>query len=460
MRRHSTEFDVVVIGGGTAGLVTSAGAAMLGGRVALVERDRLGGECLWTGCVPSKALIHSAKIRQISGRPDFGRAMEQMRQTIAAVGKHDDPERFWKLGIRVIQGHAELLDPNRVRVDSTEITTRRVVLATGSRTAVPPIAGLNETGFITHVEAFALSDAPRSIAVLGAGPIGIELAQMFARFGSKVTVVEAESRVLPREDHEISDVLREILAAEGIRLILSQKAMSVERKGGGKRIRLQSGACIEIEEIVVATGRRANVENLGLEAVGVHATPTGVQVTDTMRSNVRSIYAAGDVAGKFQFTHVAEYQGRIVSGNVLLPFKRRARYDQVSWAVYSDPEVGHTGLTEQDAHERNVQHRVYRYAMKDLDRAIIEGRTAGLIKLICTPSGKLLGGHILGPGAGEMVQVIQLAMANGIRIGKLAQSIRVYPTMVEGLERAADQYYREKLNGRLGTLLRWLARLG
>jgi pyruvate/2-oxoglutarate dehydrogenase complex dihydrolipoamide dehydrogenase (E3) component len=383
-----------------------------------------------------------------------------MRQAVKAVGKHDDPERFRKLGVQVITEHAEILDGKRVRAGAAELHARRIVVATGSRTAVPPIPGLAEAGFITHVEAFGLSAAPRSITILGAGPIGIELAQVFSRFGSSVTVVEAAPQVLPREDREISDAVGEVLAAEGIRLILGKKASSVERHGTDKRITLEDGIQVVAQEILVATGRSANIENFGLEAAGVKATRAGIEVGDTMRSNIRSIYAAGDVAGKFQFTHVAEYQARIVSGNILLPFKRKARYEHLSWAIYSDPEVGHTGLTEQEAIERGIPHRVYRYAMKDLDRAIIEGRTVGLFKLIATPSGKLLGGHIVGPAAGELVQTVQMAMANGIRIGKLAQAIRVYPTMMEGLGRTADNYYREKLSGRIGSLLRWLARSG
>ncbi len=465
----SKQFDVVVIGGGTAGLVTSAGAAALGARVALVEQDRLGGECLWTGCVPSKALIRSANLIEdarracalglrLAGKADFGRAMEHMRQTMAAVGKHDDPERFRKLGIDVVQGQAELVDPNTVRIDSRQLRARRIVVATGSRTAIPPIAGLKETGFITHVEAFSLTALPRSLAILGAGPIGIELAQVFARFGSRVTVIEAAPGILPREDRETSGVVREMLSAEGIHFAVGEKAVSVASERGLKTIMLQSGVRVEAEEILVATGRRANIENLGLESAGVNAGPSGIDVDAKLRSNVRSIYAAGDVAGKFQFTHVAEYQGRIAASNVLLPLQRKARYDHVSWAIYSDPEIGHTGSTEQEVSRRNIPHRIYRYAMEDLDRAIIEGRTAGFIKLICTPSGKLLGGHIVGPGAGELVQVVQLAMANGIHVGKLSQAIRVYPTMIEGIERAADHYYREKLSGKLGKLLRWIAR--
>ena len=463
-------FDIIVIGAGTAGLVVASGTSRFGARVALIERDRLGGECLWTGCVPSKALIRSARLISEMRRGadyglsrqdpvfDFGAVMESMRAARDSVGRHDDPERFRKMGIEVIQGEATMLDRNRVRVDGRELDATKIVMATGSRPAVPPIPGLAEAGFITHVEVFELETMPRSLAVLGGGPIGIELAQVFRRFGCRVTVIEMLDRVLPREDREVSDTVAEILRSEGIGLILGDRVTAVEATGGVKKVSTESGAIVEVEEILVAAGRKANVEALDLGKTGVQTGRSGIEVDLTLRTNVSSISAAGDVTGKMLFTHVAEYQGRLLTGNLLFPFKRKASYRNVAWATYMDPEVAHIGLTEEEARSQIPNLKVMRYSMSDLDRAITERQPVGLIKLLSTPKGKLVGASIVGPNAGELIQVVGLAMANKIPVGKLSQAIRVYPTMVEGIERAADGYYKDMLDSRVGKFLKWLAR--
>lgn len=469
-------FDLAVIGGGTAGLVTAAGAAFLGAKVALIERDRLGGECLYTGCVPSKALIRSAKVLHLMRRAsdfglnppevsfDFEKVMDRMRRVQQQVGKHDSPERFRELGVTLFSDPAAFLSPIELQVGAQRIKAKKIVIATGSRTAIPPIAGLEAAGFLDHVSAFRLSNLPRSIIILGGGPIGIEFAQLFARFGVRVTVLEVVGQILPREDPEIASALEAILRAEGIDIHTCTKAFRVE-KGGSEKI--VHGECtgtpktFSAEEIFLATGRQPNVEGLNLQAAGVRYDNKGVIVDDTLRTTARNIWACGDITGKLLFTHVAEYQARLVVRNALFPFKSKADYRGVPWCTFSDPEVARVGLTETEARERFGDVKVYRYNFMDLDRALCDGEVAGLTKLVCARKGRILGAHILGPQAGDLIQEVVLAMRKGLPVGALSQTIHVYPTLAEGVRRTADQYYREKLfNGPFKRVLQLLMRFG
>ena len=469
-------FDLAVIGGGTAGLVTSAGAASLGAKVALIERDRLGGECLYTGCVPSKALIRSAKVLHLMRRAadfgldppevsfDFAKVIDRMRQVQAQVGKHDSPERFRELGVNLFSDAAALLSPTELQVGAQRIQAKKVVIATGSRSAIPPIEGLEATGFLDHVSAFRLSNLPRSIIILGGGPIGIEFAQALARFGVRVTVLEVVGQILPREDQEIAQALEAILLAEGIDIHTCTKAFRIEKDGAEKIVH---GECTGVamtfraEEIFLATGRRPNVEGLNLEGAGVSYNGKGIIVDDTLRTTARNIWACGDVTGKLLFTHVAEYQARLVVRNALFPFKSKADYRVVPWCIFTDPEVARVGLTEAEARERFGDVKVYRYNFEDLDRALCDGEAVGLTKLVCTRKGRILGAHILGPQAGDLIQEVALAMRKGLPVGALSQTIHVYPTLSEVVRRTADQYYREKLlSGPFKGLLRLLMRIG
>lgn len=468
-------FDLAVIGGGTAGLVTSAGAASLGANVALIERDRLGGECLYTGCVPSKALIRSAKVLHLMRRAsdfglnppevsfDFEKVMDRMRRVQQQVGKHDSPERFKELGVTLFSDSAAFLSPTELQVGEKRIQTKKVVIATGSRTAIPPIEGLEEAGFLDHVSAFKLSNLPRSIIILGGGPIGIEFAQLFARFGVRVTVLEVVGQILPREDQEIAQTLEAILRAEGIDIHTCTKAFRVGKSGPAKVVHGEcTGAAMTFraEEIFLATGRRPNVEGLSLEAAGVRYDNNGVLADDTLRTTARNIWACGDVTGKLLFTHVAEYQARLVVRNALFPFKSKADYRVVPWCTFTDPEVARVGLTETEARERLGNVKIYRYNFGDLDRALCDGEAVGLTKFVCTRKGRILGAHILGPRAGDLIQEVVLAMRKGLPVGALSQTIHVYPTLAEGVRRATDQYYREKLfGGPLKRVLQLLMRL-
>ena len=470
-------FDLAVIGGGTGGLVTAAGAAFLGAKVALIERDRLGGECLYTGCVPSKALIRSAKVLHLIRRAtdfglnpsevsfDFEKVMDRMRRVRQQVGKHDSPERFKELGATLFSDQASFLASTKLQVGEQRIQAKKVVIATGSRTAIPPIEGLEAAGFLDHVSAFMLSRLPRSVVILGGGPIGIEFAQVFARFGVRVTVLEVVGQILPREDPEIAQTLEAILRAEGIDIHTCTKAFRVE-KGGPEKV-VVHGECsgaqktFGAEEIFLATGRRPNVEGLNLEAAGVKYDNKGVLVDDTLRTTARTIWACGDITGKLLFTHVAEYQARLVVRNALFPFKSKADYRGVPWCTFSDPEVARVGLTEAEARRQFGNVKIYRYNFGDLDRALCDGEAVGLTKLVCTPKGKIAGAHIVGPQAGDLIQEVVLAMRKGLPVGAISQTIHTYPTLAEVNRRTADQYYRDKLfSGPLKGLLRLLMRIG
>lgn len=469
-------FDIAVVGGGTGGLVTAAGASQFGARVALIEKDRLGGECLYTGCVPSKTLLKSARVASLIRRAeefgirvssheiDFPGVMARMRKVVERIAEHDSPDRFRRLGVTVIRGQASFLSSDTLRVNGQEIKSKQFVIATGSRSTTPPVQGLQEAGFLTHVEALNLSTQPKSLIILGAGPAGLEFAQLFSRLGTRVTVLEVLGQILPREDSEVAQKLEEYLRAEGVEIYTCTRPLRVTRRNGHRAV---SGACeaegptkgpvtFTAEEILVATGRSPNVEGLGLESIGVETTARGIAVNDTMRTTARHIWACGDVTGKYLFTHVAEYQARLLVGNVLFPFRRKADYRVVPWVTFTDPEVARVGLTEAEAIEQYGEKvHVYRHPFGAVDRALAEDEPYGFVKVVCDPKGKILGAHILGPQAGDLLQPLVLAMKQKMPISAVSQTIHAYPTLVEVNRRAADLYYREKLfSGRSGRLLR------
>jgi pyruvate/2-oxoglutarate dehydrogenase complex dihydrolipoamide dehydrogenase (E3) component len=474
-------FDVVAIGGGTAGLVTAAGAAGLGAKVALIERDRLGGDCLWTGCVPSKALISSARLAYSSGRGDaFGltrattlvdgaAVLDSVREARAVIEPHDDPARFRAMGVDVVEGDARFVSPHEVEVAGRRIRGRRLVIATGSRAAVPPIPGLEETGYFTHAEAFDRKDLPGSVAVIGGGAIGVELAQSYRRLGSDVTIVEMLDRLFVREEPELAERLTGVLRSEGIDVRTGATVARVERGGPGARLSLSmsgSGrgagtAAIEAAEVLVATGRRPNTEDLGLSAAGVATDRGWVTVDRRLRTSQRHIFAAGDVSGGHLFTHVADHEARAVVQNALLPVRTKVDYSVVPWCTYSDPELAHVGLTEAEARDRfgdTVSAHVY--DLGNLDRAITERAAVGCVKVVVDRRGRILGGHILGHSAGTMIVEIALAMRHGIRLGALSSLIHPYPTMSEGVKRAADAYRRSLLTGWRRSALDTALKLG
>jgi len=447
--------DIVVIGGGTAGLVTAAGAAALGARVALVERERLGGDCLWTGCVPSKALIASARRRHLTGHGDWAEAAAWMRDARSRIAPHDDPERFRAMGVDVVFSPARLAGPGRVEVRDRTLVSKRVVIATGSSPTAPPIPGLEETGYLTHLTAFEQATLPASITMLGGGPIGLELAQTYARLGAKVTVLELLPEVLPNEDPEVGRFIRQQLEAEGVSVRTGFRAAHVARDGAAKVVCGAHGERIAADEVFVATGRGPNTADLEAERAGVALERGAVRVNARLETTQRGIWGAGDVIGGLQFTHVADYMARIVVQNALTPLKAKASYRVVPWVTYTDPEVARVGLTEAEATARGERVEVFRSDFADLDRAIVDGATAGFAKVVTRRDGRILGATIVARGAGELIMEIVLAMRFHVPLQKLAGVIHPYPTMSEIVRHAAGNWYRERYGDtRRGRLLR------
>jgi pyruvate/2-oxoglutarate dehydrogenase complex dihydrolipoamide dehydrogenase (E3) component len=466
-------YDLAVIGGGTAGLVSAAVSAGIGAKTALVEERRLGGECLWTGCVPSKAIIRSASVLHAlrhaadygidvqGGRADFGRVMDRVHAIIRSIEPHDSPERFRAMGVDVIEGRARFVSPEEALVGGRRVRAKRWILATGSRTAVPPVPGLEAAGYLTHETLWELRTLPESLLVLGAGPIGLEMAQAFSRLGSTVTVVDSAGRVLEREDPEIAAVVARRLEREGIRLLLGARATAVRVDAGTRAVTVSTvSGDVELRaaELLVATGRRPNVEEMGLEAIGVEVTEKGVTVDGSLRTSAHNVWAAGDVVGPYRFTHVADYQARIAAPNALFPLRRKVDYRVVPWCTYTDPEVARVGLTEAEARaEWGEKAAVYRYDHDSLDRALCDGEPDGLTKVVLDPRGRLVGAHVVGPRAGETIHEAVLAIRQRLKLSELSGMIHVYPTYPESLKRAADAFLRAKYSGGLARKVADLA---
>ena len=457
----AANYDLVVIGGGTAGLVSAAGAASLGARVALVERDKLGGDCLFRGCVPTKTLVKSARVAHLvrhseeygisSGEPEvnFPAVMDRMERVIAQAGEHDSPERFRGLGVEVFTDEARFEAPDLVAVDGRRLKTRAAIIATGSHPTAPPVEGLEEVGYLTNVEALQLRRLPRSMVIVGSGPIGCEFAQIFARFGSDVTLVSTSPLPLPKEDPEVGEILRGVLLADGVGFHGGYRAESARVEGGEKVLvaRNERGEKIEArgEEILVAAGRAPTAGSLGLESAGVELREKGLTVDEHLQTTAPGIYAAGDITGKYLFTHVAEYQARAALRNALFPLKTKVDHRVVPWTTFTDPEVARVGLTEEQARREHEGVKVFRQPFGGVDRAMADGETTGLVKIVTGKRGRILGGHIIGPDAGNLIHEIVLAMQKNIPVGTLSTTIHVYPTLAQANQRAADNYYREKL---------------
>ncbi len=463
-------YNLVAVGGGTAGLVCAAGAAILGGRAALIERNLLGGDCLVTGCVPSKALIRSARaasdvtragewgVRVGAAEVDFAAVMERVRELRAVIAHHDSAKRFRDLGVDVYFGDARFTGRDRVEVGGQTLRFARGVVATGGRALIPPIPGLAEAGYLTHETVFNLTERPDRLLMIGGGPIGIELAQSFARLGSRVILVEMMPRFLGQEDPDAVNVLRASLERDGVDIRLATQVARVD----GPRVTLQSDAgeeTVDADAILVGAGRAPNVEGLGLEAAGVEFTNDGVTVDDKLRTSNKKIYAAGDVALRFKFTHTAEAAARIILQNALFPGRAKLSALTVPWCTYTSPEIAHVGMYEQDARERGIDMDTFRVDFKDLDRAIVDGETEGFVKLhVKRGSDKIVGGTIVAEHAGEMIGEITLAIVAGIGLRTLSSVIHPYPTQAEAIRKAADEWRRAKLTPTVaGLLRRWLA---
>jgi len=470
------ECNLVVIGAGSAGLVAAYIAAAVKAKVTLIEKGRMGGDCLNTGCVPSKALIRSARLlAHIRRAEEFGIAkatasmhfadvMQRVQRIIQAVAPHDSAERYQNLGVEVIQGTARIASPWTVEVAGPDvqrtITTRSIVIAAGAKPSVPPIPGIQSVSYLTSDFVWELRDLPRRLVVLGGGPVGSELTQGFARLGSQVTQVEMLPRLLSREDPEVSELVARRFQAEGIRVLAGHTAKAFLVEDGDKVLVAEhAGGEVRIpfDAVLVAVGRSANLQGYGLEELGI-PTARAIETNEFLQTIFPNIYAAGDVAGPYQFTHTAAHQAWYAAVNALFsPYRRfRADYSVIPWATFVDPEVARVGLNELEARERGVPYEVSRYEMGELDRAIAEGETLGFVKVLTVPGkDKILGVTIVGEHAGELIAEYVLAMRHGIGLNQILGTIHVYPTMAEANKYAAGQW---KKTHAPEQLLRWVER--
>jgi pyruvate/2-oxoglutarate dehydrogenase complex dihydrolipoamide dehydrogenase (E3) component len=450
----SDVYDLVVLGGGTGGLVSALIAADLGARVALVERDRTGGECLWKGCVPSKSLIAAASLAHrmrhanavglapVDPAVDFERVMGHVRAAIEAIEPQDSPERLRAAGVEVVRASGRFTGPSRLDADGRELRWRTAIIATGSRPVIPSVPGLNDARPLSTETLWDLREVPGRLAVLGGGPVGCELAQAFARLGSRVTVVEMANRLLLKEEPRASQLIASRLSDDGIDVRVGKRAGEVRRAGTHHELVLEgSGEGIAFDTIIVAAGRAPRTDSLGLETVGVDVDRSGAITVDRrLRTSARRIYAVGDVTGLLMFTHVAAHHARVATPNAL--FKARGKVSgTVPWVTFTDPEVGRVGLTEAQARERwGEQVKLAEFEYAELDRAITAGDTYGFAKLVGDRHGRLVGATVAAPGGGEAIAELTAWVAAGEKIDTVSRTVHAYPTLAEGPARAGDEY--------------------
>lgn len=464
-------YDLVVVGAGTAGLVSAAGAAGLGARVALVERNLLGGDCLNHGCVPSKAMLAPAqRLADIAqarnlgidaqGQADFAQVMERLRRLRADISRHDSVERFTGLGVDVFLGEGRFTGSDRIQVGSATLPFHKAFLATGARAILPDIPGLASARVYTNETIFTLTQRPGRLAVLGAGPIGCEMTQAFARLGTEVYLISRDPRVLPRDDTEAAGLVEARLRQEGVRLHSGTTLARVETQRQEASLFLENGTTFTVDAILVAAGRKANTEGLDLDAAGIKIGSRGIEVDDTLRTSNRRVYSLGDAIGQAQFTHAADAMARLAIRNAFFPGKGRLSGLIIPWCTYCDPEVAQVGLSEESAQAAKTPVDVYRVNWDEVDRAVLAGTTEGFIKVL-TAKGRdrILGATVVGGPAGDVIGAFSLAMKQGLGLGKLATAIYPYPTLLEVLRKLGDQYNRTRLTpftrGVLKTWLRW-----
>jgi pyruvate/2-oxoglutarate dehydrogenase complex dihydrolipoamide dehydrogenase (E3) component len=471
--RAFAKYDLVVLGGGTAGLVCAMGAAGLGARVALVERHRLGGDCLNTGCVPSKAIIRSARAVGELNRAaalgvytsaisvDFASVMRRMRARRASIAEHDAAARLERAGVHVFFGHGRFADANSILVDDQRLRFRRAVIATGGRPVVPAVPGLDQTAFLTSETVFDLTARPERLSIIGSGPVGCELAQAFARLGSVVTLFGRKTRILPRDDREASAIVHRHLEVDGVRLELGATVAGIEhtraefvvrhrRDGGG----LETDGTTTGDTLLVAAGRTPNVEGLDLAAAGIETTEHGVWVSDRLQTTNPRVFASGEVCSAFKFTHAADALSRIALQNALFYGRRKASALVIPWVTYTDPEVAHVGVSGADVDESNGRLRSISVDLVDVDRAVVDDETDGFVR-VYHDRGRLRGCTIVARHAGEMIGEAVYAMTHGGTLGDLSATVHPYPTQAEALRKAGDAYRREQLTL---NVRRWLER--
>ncbi len=476
MKKGDGIYNLVVIGAGTAGLVTAAGSVGLGARVALIERHKMGGDCLNFGCVPSKALISSARLLHrmrhaeewglASVEPDFAFAnvFAKMRAARAELAPLDSRERFESLGVDVFAEEATFLSPNEVVVGGQKLRAKNFIIATGSRAVVPAAVAASRVPYFTNETIFdELKEKPENLLLIGGGPIGCELGQMFRRLGVKVTLLNNTARLLGKEDPEVSDFVREFLEAEGIRVLNGVEIDGAEEKSGRITLRY-SGKSVSGDALLLAAGRQPNVENLNLRTAGVAFTNKGVTVDDYLETTQPGIYAVGDIVGGLKFTHVADYHARVAIRNTLVPFRflrQKVDYSVVPWCTYLDPEVATVGLTSTAAKKQGIACDLIVQEMKEVDRAVVERAEAGFARvLVRRGSDEVIGATIVGEHAGELIQEFVLAMKHGIGLKQIASTIYAYPTFASLVLKTADRLNKKRLTPRARKIAGWLYRRG
>jgi pyruvate/2-oxoglutarate dehydrogenase complex dihydrolipoamide dehydrogenase (E3) component len=465
-------YNVVVIGAGPAGLVTAAGTAGLGGRVALIERHKMGGDCLNFGCVPSKALISSARLadrfrraeewglRKVEPQIDFEEVFARMRERRARIAPNDSQERFESLGVDVFRGNATFQTPHEVKVDGHTLRAKNIVIATGTRTAVPPINGIDQVPYFTNETIFdELKFKPGRMIVLGGGPIGCELGQTFHRLGVQTTIVQRGPRLLPREDAEVSDFLDDRLRGEGVTIMTNTTTTAASHVNGEVELTI-NGAKVTADALLICCGRRPNIESLNLEKAGVESDGRGVKVNEYLQTSQPHIYAAGDIAGPYLFTHMADVQARVVVRNILMPLRmlrQKIDYSVVPWCTYVEPEIATVGLNEAAARQKNIEYDVIRQELAEVDRAVVESEDYGMAKvLVAKGTDRIVGATLVCEGAGDLLHEFVLAMKNGIGLGKIAATTHAYPTLAELARKIGDKYNRTRLTPTAKKIFSWL----
>jgi len=465
---NTPQYDLCIIGAGSGGLVAAAGAAGLGAKVILIEKHKMGGDCLNYGCVPSKALLQCAKVAHTqrtaqrfgiephNPHVDIGAVMQRVATVIKAIEPHDSPERFRSLGVEVVFGSGQFTDPHTFFVNGHNITARRFVLATGSRAALPKLDGLSSVPYLTNETVFSLNEPVPSLIILGAGPIGLEMAQAFTRLGTQVLVVQRGKQILPKEDADIAAVVLEQLRSEGVQFFLEHDTLRVT--GGAGNIQLQikgpSGEkTLQATHLLIATGRQANLDNLGLDVAGVTLEKGRLILDRRLRTSNKNIYACGDITGHYQFTHTAEHEAGVVLRNALFHWPAKIEQRVIPWCTFTDPEAARVGISETEAKAQGINHQVYSFPFQDMDRAQTDGVTIGFAKIITDPKGRLLGAALVGPQAGEIIHEYVLAMAKNMKAADLSGIIHIYPTLAQINRRVADARLKAGLTP---TLKKWI----
>ncbi len=467
------KYNVVVIGAGTAGLVTAAGTAGLGGRVALIERNKMGGDCLNFGCVPSKALISSARLTQSIREAqkwglkkqepqfDFGEVFDRMRARRAKIAPNDSQERFESLGVDVFRGEAHFISPHEVEVDGQKLRAKNFVIATGSRARIPKIEGIDQVPYFTNETIFdELTDKPDSMIVLGGGPIGCELGQALSRLGVRISIVQRGAQLLPPEDPDVAEFMQQRFAAEGIDVRLNANATRVSLQDGKITLEFREGASITADALLISIGRTPNLRALGLEAAGVEYDEHGVKANEYLQTSQPHIYAAGDITNRLKFTHTADFTARTVIRNILMPLpflRQKMDLSVVPWCTYTEPEVAHVGLGEKAAREKNVEYDLFTVSLDEVDRAVLESEDVGFVKVLTKKgSDQILGVTLVGAHAGDLLPEFVLAMKQGVGLGAIASTIHAYPTFAELARKAGDKYSKTRLTPTAKKIFSWL----